>query len=259
MHRTRSQRGGFTLIELLVVIAIIAILAAILFPVFAKAREKARASSCQSNEKQLATGMVMYGTDYDGVFCFGLGDNWWMNTFAMNLQPYVKNIQVVRCPSDTVGEDPTRPWAGPRISYATNGYMQWQSSYNAWGVVGVSGLAQPSWMNPVVRGDADIERPAETVMMSEKHHSGNQAFWGTGAIFTGVNWWDWDSPGEIPDGTLNPNNAWPNGPDGAVSPEHNQMANFAFADGHVKTLKPAATNPDPIGRPLDNQWDGRRQ
>src|SRR5438094_2389105 len=68
--RKRHRKSAFTLIELLVVIAIIAILAAILFPVFAQAREKARAISCVSNEKQVALGILMYNTDYDGRFPF---------------------------------------------------------------------------------------------------------------------------------------------------------------------------------------------
>ena len=66
-----SRRSGFTLIELLVVIAIIAILAAILFPVFAQAREKARQASCISNQKQLGTGLLMYSQDYDEMLLMG--------------------------------------------------------------------------------------------------------------------------------------------------------------------------------------------
>src|SRR5215510_8297848 len=80
-----KRKGGFTLIELLVVIAIIAILAAILFPVFAQAREKARAISCLSNTKQLATAGLMYVQDYDETFptAFGMrqGQQWGWNYF----------------------------------------------------------------------------------------------------------------------------------------------------------------------------------
>lgn len=102
------QRKGFTLIELLVVIAIIAILAAILFPVFARAREKARQSSCMSNLKQICLGGLMYMQDYDETFWMtGAAE---MANFQANgtpeciwyraLQPYVKNEQIFLCPSD---------------------------------------------------------------------------------------------------------------------------------------------------------------
>ncbi len=96
------KRRGFTLIELLVVIAIIAILAAILFPVFARAREKARQTSCLSNVKQLSLGVLMYTQDYDErlPYCdcnaYSSGTNW-----AISTQPYVKNAQIFVCPSDS--------------------------------------------------------------------------------------------------------------------------------------------------------------
>ena len=90
------MRRGFTLIELLVVIAIIAILAAILFPVFARAREKARQTSCLNNVKQLTTATIMYAQDYDDrlPFAYNFG-RWWYQV----LEPYTKNAQVVICPS----------------------------------------------------------------------------------------------------------------------------------------------------------------
>jgi prepilin-type N-terminal cleavage/methylation domain-containing protein/prepilin-type processing-associated H-X9-DG protein len=109
------ERGGFTLIELLVVIAIIAILAAILFPVFARARAKAKQASCESNMKQILLANMMYMTDYDGKPCPGwtmnwtgdgtpyctgtAGRQWWQHL----LQPYVKNVQIFECPA----------WPGP--------------------------------------------------------------------------------------------------------------------------------------------------
>jgi len=97
------MRKGFTLIELLVVIAIIAILAAILFPVFARAREKARQASCQSNLKQIALATLMYTQDYDewvvpnhtGAQVAGRWHEWWTN-----IEPYTKNWQLLRCPSN---------------------------------------------------------------------------------------------------------------------------------------------------------------
>ena len=120
------MRRGFTLIELLVVIAIIAILAAILFPVFAKAREKARQSSCLSNIKQLALATMQYAQDYDETLPFYGGTP--LMTPQTRIQPYLKNLQIWVCPSASavygIYWDGNAGWPptifGPRGSYGWN-------------------------------------------------------------------------------------------------------------------------------------------
>ena len=119
-----SPRKGFTLIELLVVIAIIAILAAILFPVFARAREKARQTSCLSNLKQLGTSVMMYTQDYDELYPQDLstfGPDQIPGTWPNRVMPYVKSTQLFKCPSD--GRAPYADFAGCRTiseSYCWN-------------------------------------------------------------------------------------------------------------------------------------------
>jgi len=117
-------RKAFTLIELLVVIAIIAILAAILFPVFAKAREKARQASCASNLKQLGIAYIQYSQDYDEKFP---GSCWWGYGWSGRIYPYVKSLGVFACPSDTHQLTSTYASTGGAVtsstvicSYATN-------------------------------------------------------------------------------------------------------------------------------------------
>jgi prepilin-type N-terminal cleavage/methylation domain-containing protein/prepilin-type processing-associated H-X9-DG protein len=122
----KAYGRGFTLIELLVVIAIIAILAAILFPVFSQAREKARMAACVSNSRQIAMALVQYSQDYDEklVWYFTAnnynalirggvpsGQAWWLSMWMGILQPYMKNWQLFICPSKV-----------PYYSYGVNGY-----------------------------------------------------------------------------------------------------------------------------------------
>jgi prepilin-type N-terminal cleavage/methylation domain-containing protein/prepilin-type processing-associated H-X9-DG protein len=110
------KKKGFTLIELLVVIAIIAILAAILFPVFARARENARRASCQSNQKQIALGFKQYIQDYDELYPRTGSSPVW----NVALDPYLKSTQIFVCPSDSVAN------AGS-FSYGYNGNLNAQN------------------------------------------------------------------------------------------------------------------------------------
>lgn len=144
MLRRISNKRGFTLIELLVVIAIIAILAAILFPVFARAREAARKTACINNLKQLGTGMMMYAQDYDETMPsanFGtLGTTpiytnyGWSYVFVI-LEPYLKNQGILACPSapkKLVGPAPQI-----NVSYAYNEYLYDQGrGYNTLAALG---------------------------------------------------------------------------------------------------------------------------
>lgn len=115
---TVTRRVGFTLIELLVVIAIIAILAAILFPVFGRARENARRSSCLSNLKQIGTGIMMYEQDYDGFMppsvVFATSSTF--KTWPTLMMPYIKSEQVFVCPSGKDGPY-QRTWSGGSGSF----------------------------------------------------------------------------------------------------------------------------------------------
>ncbi|MDR3710923.1 MAG: DUF1559 domain-containing protein [Capsulimonadaceae bacterium] len=132
-----ARKQGFTLIKLLVVIAIIAILAAILFPVFAQAREKARTATCASNLKQIGLGMMQYTGDYDeclpiGTFSGSSGMGW-----ASQIYPYVKSNGVFTCPDDV--SDPNYPLNSGNPAYP----VVWVSyAYNmACAFTGTRGIA----------------------------------------------------------------------------------------------------------------------
>ena len=148
---------GFTLIELLVVIAIIAILAAILFPVFARAREKARQTSCLSNCKQLGLGVMMYVQDYDDTYprtSYLGGDGVSDYTWTIVVQPYVKNVQIFRCPSDP---NPCPPCVNGTTNYVQVPLFSYLPNYNV--------MCAHDWA-PVSEGT--IVAPADTIMLSER-------------------------------------------------------------------------------------------
>ena len=168
MHIRTGRSRGFTLIELLVVIAIIAILAAILFPVFARAREAARQASCVSNNRQYATATLMYAQDYDETFPM---NSYWAGTcvatFYGLVDPYVKNKQITQCPSERQAMDMYAMFAGfggpcsdtPQfISYATNSDLF------------VNGFA-PVVLPPTL---ASVSRTSDTIMAYDGNVDTNQ-------------------------------------------------------------------------------------
>jgi prepilin-type N-terminal cleavage/methylation domain-containing protein/prepilin-type processing-associated H-X9-DG protein len=226
------QSSGFTLIELLVVIAIIAILAAILFPVFAQAREKARQSACLSNQKQLGTALMMYVQDYDETFPnrrfepFGTAadfSDYDQNSWRSVIQPYVKNTQILECASnpdrDTKTMDPEF-----RVSYAANFTAVGPVAADAKG----SGLFGQQ-RSPGV-SLAELNRPAECIAVVEIE----KVPWVTLVVDRNdlSHTWTW---GKYNGQTFT--NVYAN----ALFKGHSGMSDYLFADGHVKALKPTRT------------------
>ncbi len=196
---------GFTLIELLVVIAIIAILAAILFPVFARAREKARQGSCLSNVKQIALGALMYVQDYDERFPYyamGAYQNppwyFWPHQF----QPYIKNWQVYGCPSSA--------YAGTTMTYTGVTYEQ-RPTY---------GMPVPLWGTSTGFKLANISAPAEKFLCFDSNHP---ALGDARAILTASACQHWSCGDMVRD-----THQW--------KVPHNDGVNVGFCDGHAKWL-----------------------
>ncbi len=204
LDTVKTGRKGFTLIELLVVIAIIAILAAILFPVFARAREKARQTSCLSNHKQETLGILMYAQDYDeylpmcktqGPAPDGTAGTYW---YVLAIQPYIRNEQIFACPS--IGEYAIEKNVANYYWYP----MHQTANGNTLGPDVRLGYQGPSTLG-------ELECPVETVLFHERDNraTGNTYGWGG---YT----WSWWLP--------------------QAHYIHNDGFNVGWADGHAKWM-----------------------
>lgn len=227
------KRKGFTLIELLVVIAIIAILAAILFPVFAKAREKARQTACASNMKQLAQGLYQYIQDWDDTFPFNrfprpgmsfTSGNFHGSTYTWRraLARYLNNYNIWLCPSNqyawmTVGgvispgpNGGDESNADPEVRKANGPWIPNGYAYNGGFFHEGSALAKYGIMQPRELGE--IRDPANLIVILESRGSfPDLGHWmlGAGDIAPGLGWFQ----------------------------THNKGLNWAFTDGHAKWLR----------------------
>lgn len=225
----RSNRiGGFTLIELLVVIAIIAILASILFPAFARARENARRASCQSNLKQLALGIFQYSADYDDrLIMVSNGPDYWQTI----LDPYLKSSQVWRCPSSPAYDAATALTGTVDSSiYSANITYTLNSAYSSDSSDGAATEIDIFAANPGEKTGSlsAIEDTAGTVMMGD----------GVGyGLVAGNN--DRSPSGLFTlDTAMQPNAIrWPKYTYVAMYARHLSTLNVAFMDGHVKAMR----------------------
>ena len=214
-NEQRQAIKGFTLIELLVVVAIIAILAAILFPVFARARENARRSVCMSNLKQIGLGMMQYVQDYDETFpriyyTDGTGTQFWWNV----LQPYVKSTQVFYCPSS--------PFASS--STPTNGNY------------GANREIMPLFNDAVISEPAKLATLQSAASIYLIMDFGTYSAYHNYAITsdTSVTYLPGMGDGG---GTCQISSTRPTGVTDCQSGRHFGGVNIAFADGHVKWLQ----------------------
>lgn len=208
-RRQLLNKNAFTLIELLVVIAIIAILAAILFPVFARARENARRSSCQSNLKQIGLGIMQYTQDYDEAYPWlrntGVSNSYDPRNWAQQIYPYIKSAEVFRCPSFTGANEQNMSYQNAGVtptlkaSYSMNYHLgEWRPS------------ARPYALN------VQVIEPARKIIVGESNSR----------LDCGMAYRSWGPGGEFAARSFS---------------GHLTTWNCAFADGHVKAYKPLAT------------------
>jgi len=214
-----KKSSAFTLIELLVVIAIIAILAAILFPVFAKVREKARQTSCLSNEKQMGLAFMQYIQDNEEKFPAAWDSNRQPATnWGQMIFPYVKSLQVFVCPSNSVAATySTMSFTdgnGPKIpaSYTMNANLGFQN-----------GPGQPNY-GPY-KSMAVINAPASKILVTESHFNDAHSNW--------PDWWTCSNA------SCTAANATSSQMYNALFAGHTGRTNVIYCDGHAKSMLPS--------------------
>lgn len=206
----RIRNNAFTLIELLVVIAIIAILAAILFPVFARARENARRSSCQSNLKQIGLGLLQYTQDYDEMTVpINAPVSGGYLTWIDLVQPYMKSIQVFNCPSDSVG----LPYATGTKTAASRDLGSYTANYYYYN--------NPTPATPMGVNQSTISSPAIIVWAADGVTRNN---------------WAWQFIGGASIVSISGVRTFA-GPQGVIAERHLDTTNLLYCDGHVKSRK----------------------
>jgi len=268
-----KRKSAFTLIELLVVIAIIAILAAILFPVFAQAREKARQTACLSNEKQLGLGMIEYAQDYDECFPTGLTGSVVGQGWGGQMYSYVKSKSVFTCPSDTSQVNPSPAYGTPTgdavVSYGANEDILRISGLSING--NITKMTAPSvtvLLFEVSGFSANVSDPLEG---SDQTNGNTKTFEMTPAGNGSELWGSWGgNNGDYPknsapyngqiyrtgviggtqgesfcpgDTTSGAYQVYPNAGDLTIGGRHLGGANYVLADGHVKYLQPTQVCP----------------
>lgn len=242
---------GFTLIELLVVIAIIAILAAILFPVFARAREKARQASCQSNLKQIALATMMYIEDYDGLWVgggrgldkTGVSFDWPGTVGSLNyfgperhwplmLYPYTKNAQIFNCPSSTASQN---------LPIQNNYAWNFSGLYVSFGVPGTMLSLHQGWPQSL------IKQPSETYAFLDARYANNRYGHSYPAGFEPTAWSVFLGTSDMDISNR--------------ADRHNDIANVAFCDGHVKaqTRSDLMRNVGPATNSYTTPWNTKWQ
>ncbi|RYG26964.1 prepilin-type N-terminal cleavage/methylation domain-containing protein [bacterium] len=259
------KRKAFTLIELLVVIAIIAILAAILFPVFAQAKNAAKGSQSLSNVKQLATAAIMYSGDADDVFPAQYVDQFtfgWQQSWIMITLPYVKSYGIFKDPNDSV--KPTTAYdSGPKVSYVANGVLSGDcgGSGQFWkfrGVIGFNGdpnYGAANWYENGTRSQTAVTNVADTVLFATRsgtpkgtdHDSAagkmEGAFGAWNAVFQGPGSSDTKGQGGVLPGQSG--DPFFKAPDptykGYIDRFYSGSSPVAFTDGHAKAMKPEQT------------------